>query len=57
VVSSEQEAEMICGLLRTAEIVCDHRVTQSGAKFGGAYEVLVRPEDLETARTMLPDEP
>ena len=48
---------MICGLLRTADIVCEHRVTQAGAKFGGAYEVLVRPEDLEAAQSMLPAEP
>ena len=47
---------MICGLLRTADIACDHRVTQSGTKFGGAYEVLVREEDLETAQAMLPSE-
>ncbi len=47
---------MICGLLRTAEIVCDHRATQAGVKFGGAHEVLVRPEDLEAARSMLPAE-
>ena len=31
---------MICGLLRSAEIVCDHRATQSGVKFGGPQEVL-----------------
>jgi hypothetical protein len=53
-VSTEQEAEMLCGLLRSANIVCDHRTTQSGAKFGGALEVLVRPEDLEDARSLLP---
>ena len=53
-VSTEQEAEMICGLLRSADIVCDHRTTQSGTKFGGAREVLVRPEDLEDARSLLP---
>ena len=47
---------MICGLLRTAEILCDHRATQAGAKFGGAHEVLVRPEDLEAAQAMLPTE-
>ena len=55
-VSTEQEAEMICGLLRSADIVCDHRATQSGEKFGGAREVLVRPEDLEDARSLLPQE-
>ena len=48
---------MICGLLRTADIVCEHRVTQAGTKFGGAHEVLVRQEDLEAAQSMLPAEP
>jgi hypothetical protein len=47
---------MICGLLRSAGIVCEHRATQGGVKFGGAREVLVRPEDLEAAQSMLPAE-
>jgi hypothetical protein len=55
-VSTEQEAEMICGLLRSADIVCEHRSTQAGTKFGGAREGLVRPEDLEDARSLLPQE-
>jgi Putative prokaryotic signal transducing protein len=53
VVSSEPEAEMICGLLRSADIACDHRATQSGVKFGGPHEVLVRPEDFEAAQSLL----
>ena len=48
---------MICGLLRTAELECDHRPTQAGQAFGGSHEVLVHPEDLEVARSMLPSEP
>ena len=48
---------MICGLLRSADIPCDHRATQSGVKFGGPHEVLVRAEDLETAQAMLTDLP
>ena len=44
---------MVCGLLETAGIPSDRRTTQSGVKFGGAYEVLVRPEDLEAAQAML----
>jgi hypothetical protein len=44
---------MICGLLRSAEIACEHRATQSGVKFGGPREVLVRPEDLEAAQALL----
>ena len=46
---------MICGLLRTAGILCDHRPTHLGESLGGAvHEVLVRTEDLEAARAMLP---
>jgi len=56
-VSSEQEAELICGLLRTADIACDHRVTQLGETFGGAHEVLVRAEDMEAAQAMVAAEP
>ena len=47
---------MLCGLLRTADIACNHRAAQSGDAFGGAHEVLVRPEDLEAAQAMLPTE-
>jgi hypothetical protein len=47
---------VICGLLRSADIVCDHRASQLGEQLGGAYEVVVRDEDLEVARSMLPDE-
>jgi hypothetical protein len=54
VVPSEQEALMIRGLLRTAEIESEHRATQLGQNFGGSYEVLVRQEDLEAARSLLP---
>jgi hypothetical protein len=52
-VSTEQEAEMICGLLRTAGILCDHRATQLGETLGGAQEVLVRAEDIEAAEALL----
>jgi hypothetical protein len=45
---------VICGLLRSAGIVCDHRASQLGEQLGGAHEVLVREEDLETARAVLP---
>ena len=43
----------MCGLLDTAGIAADRRATQSGSKFGGAYEVLVRAEDLEAAQALL----
>ena len=54
VVSSEQEAVMIRGLLETAEIESEYRATQLGENFGGSYEVLVRAEDLEAAQALLP---
>ncbi len=44
---------MICGLLRTAGILCDHRATQLGESLGGAREVLVRAEDMEAAQALL----
>ena len=47
---------LVCGLLESAGIVSDRRTTQSGVKFGGAYEVLVRPEDLEAAQALLASE-
>ena len=43
----------MCGLLDTAGIASDRRATQSGSKFGGAYEVLVGAEDLEAAQALL----
>lgn len=43
----------MCGLLDTAGIPSDRRATQSGSKFGGAYEVLVEAEDLEAAQALL----
>ncbi len=56
-VSTEQEAELICGLLRSAGFECDRRATQLGESFGGgAQEVLVHAEDLEAAQALLPDE-
>jgi hypothetical protein len=59
VTGSEAEAEMLCGLLRTAGIRCMHRLTNRGAgafegmPMGGPREVVVRPEDLESAREVL----
>ena len=43
----------MCGLLETAGIASERRATQSGSKFGGAYEVLVGAEDLEAAQALL----
>ena len=56
VVSTEQEAEVICGLLRSAGIECLTRQTNVGAgasdglTVAGPYEIVVRAEDLEAAR-------
>jgi hypothetical protein len=56
VVRNEPEAMMIRGLLETAGIASEHRVTQLGENFGGSYEVLVRAEDLEAAQELLPQD-
>ena len=47
---------LIRGLLESAEIASEHRITQLGENFGGSYEVLVRAEDLEAAQALLPGE-
>jgi hypothetical protein len=58
VVPSEQEAEVICGLLRANGIDCFHRKTDmAGAltRFGsplGPYEVLVPADRLAEAREL-----
>jgi Putative prokaryotic signal transducing protein len=59
VVATEQEAELLCGLLRSADIACISRQTNFGAgasdgmPTGGPYEVIVRAEDLDAAREVL----
>lgn len=58
VVATEQEADIICGLLRSAGIACETRQTNVGAgasdglTVAGPYEVVVRAEDLEAAREL-----
>ena len=60
VVSSEPEAEALCGLLRSAGIECGYRDTEaietSLEEFApaGPREILVHAEDLDTARALLP---
>jgi putative signal transducing protein len=60
-VSDEAEAEMVCGLLRSAGIECGHRVTDEmdsplhGIASDGPREILVHESDLTTARTVLAD--
>jgi hypothetical protein len=59
VVATEQEAEVICGLLRSAGIECLPRQTDVGAgasdglSVTGPYEVVVRAKDVELAREVL----
>jgi hypothetical protein len=58
VVATEQEAEVICGLLRSVGLACLTRQTNVGAGASdgmpgaGPYEVVVRAEDLEAAREL-----
>ena len=62
VVGNEMEAEMLCGLLRSHGIACNHRKTDSAAAIGaesggfamaGPTEVLVSESDLDAARKLL----
>ena len=59
VVSGEPEAEMVCGLLRSAGIEYGSRDTEAIDSpledfiAGGPREILVREADLEDARSVL----
>jgi hypothetical protein len=61
VVDDEPEAEIVCGLLRSAGIECDYRETDAIDStledFApvGPREILVHPSDLESARALLDD--
>ena len=61
-VSDEVEAEVVCGLLRSAGIECAHRVTKEmdsplhGITSDGPREILVPESDLDTARALLADQ-
>ena len=61
VVSDEPEAEILCGLLQANGIDCSYRDTAAidspleDFTAAGAREILVRPADLEDARSLLPD--
>jgi hypothetical protein len=61
VVSGETEAEVVCGLLRSAGFVCGYRDTQAIDSpmedfiAAGQREILVRPADLDAARALLED--
>ena len=59
VVSSETEAEVVCGLLRSAGIECAYRDTQAIDSpledfiAAGPREILVREADVEAAQALL----
>jgi hypothetical protein len=60
VVSSEPEAELVCGLLGSAGIECAYRDTEAidsqieEFTAAGPREILVHAADLENARAVLP---
>jgi hypothetical protein len=59
VVSDEQEAEIVCGLLRSAGFECAYRDTEAIDSAledfiaSGRREILVHESDLEGARSLL----
>lgn len=58
IVRNEAEAELLCALLRTEGIDCQHRSTNFGVGSmdglpGGAREVVVDQEKLERAQELL----
>ena len=58
IVRNEAEAELLCALLRTEGIDCQHRSTNFGVGSmdglpGGAREVVVDKEHLERAQEIL----
>ena len=59
VVSDEPEAQVVCGLLRSAGIECGYRETDArdapleDFTSAGPREILVHQSDLETARAVL----
>jgi hypothetical protein len=59
VVSSEPEAEIVCGLLRSAEVKCSYRDTEALDSLleeftaSGPREILVLKSDLEAAQAVL----
>jgi Putative prokaryotic signal transducing protein len=62
VVSGTSEAEVLCGLLRSAGIECAYRDTEAidspleDFMAAGSQEILVHEADLETAKELLPEQ-
>jgi hypothetical protein len=60
-VSDEIEAEVVCGLLRSAGIECGYRATEAtdsafeGIASDGPREILVHENELVAARAVLAD--
>jgi len=63
IVSSEAEAQVVCGLLQSNGIDCAYRDTEAidspleDFMTAGPREILVREDDLETARELLASPP
>jgi len=61
IVSSEEEAEIVCGLLRAGGFECGSRVTEEvdsaleGYTGSGPREILVHVADLAAAKGLLAD--
>ena len=59
VVSGESEAQVVCGLLRSAGIECGYRDTEAidspleDFMAAGSREILVNQADMETAKELL----
>jgi hypothetical protein len=59
VAPNEPQAELLCSLLRSADLDCVPRLTNAGAGAGdgigtaGAHEILVRAQDAEAAGDVL----
>jgi Putative prokaryotic signal transducing protein len=59
VVATQPEAELLCGLLRSAGIKCLHKLTNRGAgaadgmAVGAPRQVMVRQKDADSAREIL----
>ena len=59
IVDDESEAEIVCGLLRSAGFECGYRETDAidsaleDFSAAGPREILVHPSDLEAARALL----
>jgi hypothetical protein len=60
-VQSEEEAELVCGLLRAAGLACGYRPTEAvdspfeGLSSEGPQDILVGPADEAAARLVLSD--